>query len=384
MKKYLKIFTTNLKSKILLFTFLFCPFFATLICNAQIIYNWQNSKEGWVSGGGCTLTEQPDALAMRSFNTTPIMRSGNLQADLGIDASDYNKVEITLKNPTTTPANANARLFVYPPNSNTAFCYFNFLVDTSMTGYSTYTIHLDSTPTNGVYSGPIARFGLRGPWGVANGDTIYWKQMVVSNTNIVIDTVDVTFKLNMANVTEPFTTPELNGTFNSWCGNCNPMSSPLQNDIWEVTLPFVSGDTIEYKFSADDWSIQETNDPTGFCTNGNTNFTNRILVIPNSDTTLIPVCWGSCDTCSSVSSNIQNQTKDILVYPNPSEGFITIQNKNVIDKIIIRDIYGKTVYIDDKNQRNKLINLTNFQSNVYCLSYLINDKWETKYIVIQH
>ena len=41
------------------------------------------------------------------------MRSGNLQADLGIDASDYNKVEITLKNPTTTPANANARLFVY-------------------------------------------------------------------------------------------------------------------------------------------------------------------------------------------------------------------------------------------------------------------------------
>ena len=49
-------------------------------------------------------------MAMRSFNTTPVMRSGNLQADLGIDASDYNKVEITLKNPTTTPANANARL----------------------------------------------------------------------------------------------------------------------------------------------------------------------------------------------------------------------------------------------------------------------------------
>ena len=40
------------------------------------------------------------------------------------------------------------------------------------------------------------------------------------------------------------------------------MSPSPQNDIWEVTLPFVSGDTIEYKFSADDWSIQETNDPT--------------------------------------------------------------------------------------------------------------------------
>ena len=373
-------FTYNFNIKL----FAFFLLLTSLSANTQIIYNWQNSKEGWVSGGGCTLTEQPDALAMRSFNTTPIMRSGNLQADLGIDASDYNKVEITLKNPTATPANANARLFVYPPNSNTAFCYYNFLVDTSMTGYSTYTIHLDSTPTNGIYSGPVARFGLRGPWGVGNGDTIYWKQMVVSNTNMVIDTVDVTFKLNMTNVTEPFTTPELNGTFNSWCGNCNPMTSPLQNDIWEVTLPFVSGDTIEYKFSADDWSIQETNDPTGDCTNGNVNFTNRLLVIPDVDTTLIPVCWGSCDTCTSVSSIFQHEFKDLLIYPNPTEGLINIQSEDMIDKIIVRDIFGKTVFTDEKAQKNKKINLSNFQSNVYCISYLINDKWESEYIVIQH
>tara|TARA_B100000683_G_scaffold183667_1_gene176899 strand:- start:28 stop:1152 length:1125 start_codon:yes stop_codon:yes gene_type:complete len=365
-------------------SFAFFLLFISLSANTQITYNWQNSKEGWVSGGGCTLTEQPDAMAMRSFNTTPVMRSGNLQADLGIDASDYNKVEITLKNPTTTPANANARLFVYPPGSNTAFCYFNFLVDTSMTGYATYTIHLDSTPTNGIYSGPVARFGLRGPWGVANGDTIYWKQMVVSNTNIVVDTVDITFKLNMANVTDPFTTPELNGTFNSWCGNCNPMSPSTQNDIWEVTLPFVSGDTIEYKFSADDWSIQETNDPTGDCTNGNANFTNRLLIIPDVDTILIPVCWGSCDTCTSVSSNFQHKIENVLIYPNPTDGLITIQSNDMIDKIIIRDIFGKTVLTDEKAQKSILINSSNFQSNVYCLSYLINNKWETEYIVIQH
>ena len=86
-------FTYNFNIKL----FAFFLLLTSLSANTQITYNWQNSKEGWVSGGGCTLTEQPDALAMRSFNTTPIMRSGNLQADLGIDASDYNKVEITLK-----------------------------------------------------------------------------------------------------------------------------------------------------------------------------------------------------------------------------------------------------------------------------------------------
>ena len=56
----------------------------------------------------------------------------------------------------------------------------------------------------------------------------------------------------------------------------------------------------------------------------------------------------------------------------------------MIDKIIIRDIFGKTVFTDEKAQKNKKINLSNFQNNVYCISYLINDKWESEYIVIQH
>ena len=52
-----------------------------------------------------------------------------------------------------------------------------------MTGFSTYNIDLTATPNSGTYSGTIARFGLRGPWGVANGDTIFWENMTVSNIN---------------------------------------------------------------------------------------------------------------------------------------------------------------------------------------------------------
>lgn len=33
-------------------------------------------------------------------------------------------------------------------------CYYNFLVDTSMTDFSTYTITLDSNPNSGIYEGP--------------------------------------------------------------------------------------------------------------------------------------------------------------------------------------------------------------------------------------
>lgn len=151
----------------------------------QVEYNWQNSKEGWVSAAepnfGCTLTALPESMAMRAFNETPVMRSGTLEDDLGITADTYNRVRVTLSNPTFS-ANPNARLFVYPPESNSSICHFNFPVDTEMEDYATYTINLDDAPTDGVFEGDIARFGLRGPWGVANGDTIFWQHMIIYNS----------------------------------------------------------------------------------------------------------------------------------------------------------------------------------------------------------
>ena len=166
--------------------------FSTNHINSQIEYNWQNSQQGWVSASetnnGCQLFAQPEAVAMRAFNATPIMRSGNLQADLGIDATTYNQVEVTLKNPVAVGANANpnAILFAYPPGSNDKICSWRFAVDTGMTEFSTYIIDLESEPDNGdLFEGPVARFGLRAPWGVANFDTVYWQKMTILNTNTI-------------------------------------------------------------------------------------------------------------------------------------------------------------------------------------------------------
>ena len=64
---------------------------------APIIYNWQNSKQGWISGGGYNLTAVHNFMAMKSFNTTPLMRSGNLQANLGLNSSDYNQITMVSK-----------------------------------------------------------------------------------------------------------------------------------------------------------------------------------------------------------------------------------------------------------------------------------------------
>ena len=108
--------------------------------------------------------------------------------------------------------------------------------------------------------------------------------------------MNVTFQVDMNQVTAGFTTPEVNGTWNSWCGNCNPMTDANADGVWEATIPLLSG-AYEYKFSADSWTIQEMNDPSGSCTNGDPVFTNRVLSVGTTDMTLSVVCWGSCTPC---------------------------------------------------------------------------------------
>lgn len=271
-----------------------------------------------------------------------------------------------IKNPTS--GSAVARLFLYPPGTNTAACYYAFQVDTAMSGFSTYTISLDSLPTGGsstLYTGPIARFGLRAPWGGVNFDTIYWKQMIVSNTNQVTDSANITFKVDMSQVSDPFSTTELNGTFNSWCGNCNAMSDSNGDNIWDVTVKLQSGDTIEYKYSADSWSIQETNDPNGFCKNGDPNFTNRVLIVPVNDTILPDVCWVSCDTCSPIGAIDNLELNDLSIFPNPTSSFLTIRSNKLISPISIYDITGKLVLQNKGNSNEIILDISNLNSGLY-------------------
>jgi hypothetical protein len=109
--------------------------------------------------------------------------------------------------------------------------------------------------------------------------------------------IDITFRLNMKGQPFQFTTPEVNGTFNNWCGSCNAMTDADGDSIWEAVISLPAG-SIEYKFSADNWANQESLVQGSPCTNFTApSFVNRKLTIV-SPTVLNPVCWGSCDTCS--------------------------------------------------------------------------------------
>ncbi len=67
---------------------------------------------------------------------------------------------------------------------------------------------------------------------------------------------DVTFSVDMTGVDLTDGNPTLQSTFNSWCGDCNPMSDDDGDNIWTVTVNIPQGDH-EYKYALGAWVSQE-------------------------------------------------------------------------------------------------------------------------------
>jgi hypothetical protein len=127
-----------------------------------------------------------------------------------------------------------------------------------------------------------------------------WWKFVYQRTNAVtIPDPNVTFRVNMSNYTGTIATGVfVNGSFNGWCGSCNPMTD-MGNGMWQATLPIPAGN-IEYKFTIDGWNAQENFTANDACIDPNMgdNFYNRYLQI-TGDVTLPAVCFNSCTPCPS-------------------------------------------------------------------------------------
>ena len=114
---------------------------------------------------------------------------------------------------------------------------------------------------------------------------------------------NVTFRIDMNQYSEEYAYSGvfINGSFNGWCGECNPMDDADGDGIWELTLSLNPG-TIEYKFTLDGWNYQE--ELAGIegieaCTSLIDGFTNRSLAF-DADVTLEAVCWESCIACEDL------------------------------------------------------------------------------------
>ena len=119
---------------------------------------------------------------------------------------------------------------------------------------------------------------------------------------------NVTFVLDMRQINEIYSTPEVNGTFNSWCGNCAQMTDNNNDSIWEITIPLTYG-VYEFKYSADDWNIQESLYEFDNCVVGSSPYINRELIV-NGNLILDTVCWSRCFDCDT-ERNFYNVTFEL-------------------------------------------------------------------------
>lgn len=194
-------------------------------------------------------------------------------------------------------------------------------------------------------------------------------------------TANVTFRVDMNEFTGTFTTPEINGTFNSWCGNCAPMTDANNDDIWEITINLPIGDSLEYKFSHDNWAGQETNDPTGACTNGNTQFTNRVLVV-SGDTIMPAVCWGSCLPCGLSSSVEEAGLATLRMFPNPAHGSVTFESAEA-GMLQLYDLTGRMVLQNELEAGTQIISLAGLKAGLYVAQWQGQKSTQSLRLIVQ-
>lgn len=187
----------------------------------------------------------------------------------------------------------------------------------------------------------------------------------------------ITFKVDMNNVSG-FSVPEVNGTFNDWCGSCWPMTDVDGDNIWEKEVVMLEG-YYEFKFSADNWSSQESLDPSFGCTNGNSTYTNRTLVV--DENRVICPQWGLCTpTCgSTIISGVKDISEESLIYPNPTKGLIKLNNPGATNLVIL-NIFGDKILNIEKPEET--INLKNLISGMYIVQYQVGKTIKTQKINI--
>jgi hypothetical protein len=208
----------------------------------------------------------------------------------------------------------------------------------------------------------------------------WWKFIYEKTQQVVVADPNITFKVDMSDYTDPIATGVfLNGSFNNWCGNCNPMTN-TSGSIWEVTLPLTAG-PIQYKFTIDGWNDQEFFFGGESCVDTIADgFFNRYYVV-SADATLPAVCFASCDACPT--SSLVENSMEVNIMPNPANDFIQIESTMSISSIELYSLAGNKVKTFNPNGYSNKINVSELASGSYLLKVNSNDNYKVFNIVLE-
>jgi hypothetical protein len=201
---------------------------------------------------------------------------------------------------------------------------------------------------------------------------------------------NVTFKVDMNQSGQTFTTPEVNGTFNNWCGACAPLSDVDGDNIWELTIP-LQADTFEYKFAYDNWanggeSLVAGSSCTITTIDGGNTYTNRLIIV-SAETVLDAVCWASCSPCATGIETSEKSNKGITAFPNPANDLLFFNGSSIVGTTSVRifNCIGSLVASKQfQSLSNASVDIADLKNGVYFIEIENNNSTSTQKVVVQH
>lgn len=72
------------------------------------------------------------------------------------------------------------------------------------------------------------------------------------------------------------------------------------------------------------------------------------------------------------------------IFPNPTYGIVSVSSEEHFSEIVVSDILGRTILLENFNQsKTKIIDLNHQDSGVYFVKILVGDSWKTKRISLK-
>jgi len=209
----------------------------------------------------------------------------------------------------------------------------------------------------------------------------YWRFIYEKTQVVTAPNPNVTFRVNMSNYPDIIATGVyVNGTFNSFCGACNPMTN-IGGNIWEVVLPLPVG-PIQYIFTVDTWTDQEVLTAGGTCNDPVVDeFENRYLNV-TADVVLPSVCYESCVECLNIGLS-EMVSGEVLLMPNPAKSTIQLTSTENMKKIEIIDAQGKSVKTVNCNTTEMNISLDGLNAGFYTVAIGSDKGTITRKLIIE-
>ncbi len=200
--------------------------------------------------------------------------------------------------------------------------------------------------------------------------------------------VNVVFQVDMSQTSNNDTVYVTGGALDNWCGSCLLMTDPDGDMVYTDTVALVPG-TYEFKFN-NGGTAEEMLDPSidSLCTLTTGSFTNRIVTIGMTDTTLPAFCFESCDEC--VMSNlvtIDNPEDRFTVFPVPSDDYVSVLfNGDEFHNgmLSLYNVAGQTVKEIQLNTDNNVsIDVNDLPAGMYLMTILSDTEMATQKILIK-